>query len=139
MITLFHADSASCWSWKIRDDHAVPRGFGELLVLEKRPIPVQREPLPHREARRIEAENGQNHQRQMQKEVNRGGVQTQPALHTSPSRSLRSISSTSTPTSAISPTEMAAPKGQSRALVNWFCTRLPISTVRPPPNRSGVR
>ena len=36
-------------------------------------------------------------------------------------------------------TETAEPNGQSRAVVNWFWTRLPTSTVRPPPRRSGVR
>ncbi len=33
----------------------------------------------------------------------------------------------------------AAPKGQSRAVENWFWIRLPIMTVLPPPIRSGVR
>ena len=40
---------------------------------------------------------------------------------------------------AINASDTAEPNGQSRAVVNWFCTRLPIMTVFPPPIRSGVR
>ena len=40
---------------------------------------------------------------------------------------------------AISANDKAAPKGQSRDAVNWFWTRLPMSTVLLPPNKSDVR
>ena len=53
MTRLFQADSASCGSWKIAA------------------IPVQREALPDGKARRIEAEDGQDQQRQMQEQDRR--------------------------------------------------------------------
>ena len=40
---------------------------------------------------------------------------------------------------AINVSDTAEPKGQSRAVVNWFWIRLPIMTDLPPPSRSGVR
>ena len=45
---------------------------------------------------------------------------------------------TATSTSAISAKDTAEPKGQFRADVNWFCTRLPIITCLAPPSRSDV-
>ena len=42
-------------------------------------------------------------------------------------------------TTAMSARETAEPKGQSRALANWFWMRVPIKIVLPPPSRSGVR
>ena len=40
---------------------------------------------------------------------------------------------------AINASDIADPNGQSRAVVNWFCTRFPTITDLPPPSRSGVR
>ena len=40
---------------------------------------------------------------------------------------------------AISASDKAAPKGQSRDAVNWFWTRLPMSTVLLPPSKSEVK
>src|SRR6185436_3266555 len=97
-----------------------------------------RESFPHREARRIDAEHDQHEQRQMQKNVDRGGVERERARHNR-SSSRRRRMTTSSVTTIISTSETAEPKGQSRAVVNWFCTRLPIMTVLPPPSRSGVR
>ena len=55
-----------------------------------------------------------------------------------PGRGARTPAAT-TITIAIRTSETAEPKGQSRAVVNWFWIRLPIMTVLPPPSRSGVR
>src|SRR5262249_17987668 len=114
-------------------------GLNKLRVPEYRTIPVQGKMLPDGESGRVEAEDRQGNQRQVQKNEENNRVNGQPFFHTSCSLSRRRKAHTNTVTRSMSSMKTAEPNGQSRAVVNWFCTRFPTKTVRPPPSRSGVR
>ena len=57
-----------------RDDDAVPGALHDLRVAEDGAVPLEREVLPDGEARRVEAEDGQHQQRQVQKGEEGDGV-----------------------------------------------------------------
>src|SRR5262249_60179653 len=100
---------------------------------------VQRKMLPDGESGRVEAEDRQRDQRQVQKSEEDNRVNRQPLFHTNCSLSRWRKPHTNAVTRSMSSMETAEPNGQSRAVVTWFCTRFPTKTVRPPPSGSGVR
>src|ERR1035438_8423581 len=101
-----------------RDDDAVPRAFEDLRIAKDGLVPGEREVLPFGEARGVEAEDGQGEQGQVEKGEERDGVEPEPALHARGSLSRRRKSTRTRVTSAMRAMETAAPKGQSRAVVN---------------------
>src|SRR5262249_20881852 len=86
----------------------------------------------------VETEHRENDQGQVEKHVQGRGVEAERAFQ-SASSSPRSVMNINRITTAITASDTADPKGQSRAVVNWFCTRLPTMTVLPPPSRPGCR
>src|ERR1700722_15561223 len=104
-------------------------------------VPAERETLPYGEAVRVEAENDEDQQRGMEKCQREGGVNAERADFHVSSRAIRLgiRNARRSALASINTSEAAEPNGQSRAVVNWFCTRLPSITVFPPPRRSGVR
>src|SRR6185312_7799407 len=129
-----------------RDDHAVHERFRQLRIAQDRAIPPERKALPGRESAGVEAEHDQDYERRVQKRQGRRGIEAQKAvwgrLHfhiSSFATRLRMRPANSSALANINASDAAEPKGQSRAVVNWFWMRLPSITVLPPPRRSGVR
>ena len=101
----------------VGDRQAIERCFDQFAVLRERAVPLQRESLPHSEARNIEAEDRQDRQGQVQEGVRGDRVDSQRSFHSSASP-VRRTANSSTSARAIKANDAAAPKGQSRALVN---------------------
>ena len=124
-----------------RDDDAVPRALDDLRVAKDGAVPLAARSPSHTVKRdELKLNTASVSSGRCRNAKNGDRVEPEPALHTSvlalaPQKEHQS----SSVTSAISASETAEPNGQSRAVVNWFCTRLPTMTVRPPPSRSGVR
>src|SRR6185312_127288 len=96
-------------------------------IVQRRAVPMQRQPFPYGEPAFVEAEYDQHRERQMQEHECQLRINSKRALlHSSPFVSRRVVSSTSRiALASMSTSDAAEPNGQSRAVVNWFCTRLP--------------
>ena len=105
-----------------RDDDAVDEAFAELRVGERGAVPAEREAFPDGEAAGVEAEGYEDQQRRVQEGQRGGGIDAQRTLFhmSSFATRLRIRRLRSSALANIRTSDAAEPKGQSRAVVNWF-------------------